>query len=101
MIRNLAMILVLAAVMVEIPAQATVPEAQKSLHKVTLTVGNLTCAMCKYTVENALKKVNGVQSAQVDMEKNIAVVVFDPAKTDVEKLVEAVTNAGYPATVKQ
>ncbi len=101
MLRHLLTILILTAAFIEIPAQAVVPETQQSAQTVTLTVGNLTCAMCKYTVENALKQVEGVQSAQVDMEKSIAVVVFDPARTGVEKLIEAVTNAGYPAAVKQ
>ncbi len=101
MLRNWVTILMLATAFVAIPAQAAVPETQQNAQRVTLTVGNLTCAMCKYTVENALKQVEGVQSAQVDMEKNIAVVVFDPARTGVEKLVEAVTNAGYPAALKQ
>lgn len=101
MLRNLLTILTLATATMIMPTHAAVEEAQQATQTATLAVGNLTCAMCKYTVENALKQVDGVQSAQVDMEKNTAVVVFNPAQTDVEKLVEAVTNAGYPATLKQ
>ncbi len=74
-------------------------EAELKLKQVTLAVQNMSCGMCKYTVENALKQVAGVKSANVDMDRKIAVVDFDPAKVGVEDLAKAVSDAGYPATV--
>ncbi len=73
----------------------------RSLRQVTLAVENMGCALCKYTVENALRQVEGVQSAEVDMERAVAVVTYDPAKVRVDALVKAVSDAGYPAAVKE
>ena len=69
------------------------------LQQVTLEVRNMSCGMCKYTVENALKQVEGVKNAKVDMDRKTAVVSFDPAKVDTEALTKAVSDAGYPASV--
>ena len=67
---------------------------------VTLVVENMTCAVCPITVKKALTRVDGVTRAEVSYEKREAVVTFDEAKTTVEALIQATTNAGYPASVK-
>lgn len=67
---------------------------------VTLAVDNMTCAVCPITVKKALTRVDGVTRAEVSYEKREAVVTFDEAKTTVEALIQATTNAGYPASVK-
>ena len=66
---------------------------------VTLSVTGMTCAACPITIKKALKKVEGVETIEVNLEKKEALVTFDDAKTTVEALVEATTNAGYPSTV--
>jgi mercuric ion binding protein len=67
---------------------------------VTLDVPGMTCELCPLTVRKALQKVQGVEKVAVSYEKKEAVVTFDDAKTSVEALMNATTNAGYPATVK-
>lgn len=67
---------------------------------VTLSVPGMTCAACPITIKKALNKVEGVENIEVNLEKKEAVVTFDDAKTTVEALVEATTNAGYPSTVR-
>ncbi|MEK7350130.1 MAG: mercury resistance system periplasmic binding protein MerP [Nitrospirota bacterium] len=66
---------------------------------VTLSVTGMTCAACPITIKKALKKVEGVENIEVNLEKKEALVTFDDAKTTVEALLEATTNAGYPSTV--
>ena len=66
---------------------------------VTLSVTGMTCAACPITMKKALNKVEGVENIEVNLEKKEALVTFDDAKTTVEALVEATTNAGYPSTV--
>ena len=66
---------------------------------VTLSVTGMTCAACPITIKKALNKVEGVENIEVNLEKKEALVTFDAAKTTVEALVEATTNAGYPSTV--
>lgn len=67
---------------------------------VILSVPGMTCAACPITIKKALNKVEGVENIEVNLEKKEAVVTFDDAKTTVEALVEATTNAGYPSTVR-
>ncbi len=93
-------VLLLSLSWMSLPSAATVTEAAQPLRQVTLTVKNMSCAMCKYTVENALRQVEGVKSAKVDSLKGTAVVVFDPARVTPERLAQAVSDAGYPAAVK-
>ncbi len=82
-------------------AQADEQQTQQSVLKtITLQVDNMTCSMCPYTVKKALKKVDGVARVNVKYEgdgKGWAEVAFDPGKTNVESLIKATTNAGYPS----
>jgi len=70
------------------------------LQTVTFQVDNMTCSMCPYTVKKVLKKVDGVEEVEAKYEghgEGWAKVTFDPDKTNVETLINATINAGYPA----
>lgn len=67
---------------------------------ITLSVPGMTCSTCPITVRKALTKVPGVTSVAVSYEKLEAVVTFDDSKTNIEALIKATTDAGYPSTVK-
>jgi mercuric ion binding protein len=56
--------------------------------------------MCPATVKKALEKVPGVEKVKASYEPKEAVVTFDDAKTNIEKLTEATKKAGYPSSVK-
>jgi periplasmic mercuric ion binding protein len=68
---------------------------------VTLSVPGMTCAACPITVKKALSKVEGVSHVDVTFEKREAVVTFDDAKADSQKLTKATEDAGYPSSVKR
>lgn len=68
---------------------------------VTLSVSGMTCAACPITVKKALSKVAGVSKITVSAEMREVIVVFDDAKTSVQKLTKATEDAGYPSTVKE
>jgi mercuric ion binding protein len=74
--------------------------AAAAIKTVTLSVPDMTCAVCPITVKKALNRVSGVSHTEVSYERREAVVTFDDAKTNVEALIQATTNAGYPASVK-
>ncbi|MEN6389867.1 MAG: cation transporter [Syntrophomonas sp.] len=57
-----------------------------------LKVEGMSCNHCKMAVEKALKKVAGVEKAEVDLEKKQAVV---GGSADRAELVKAVDDAGY------
>ncbi|WP_206886427.1 MULTISPECIES: heavy-metal-associated domain-containing protein [Alicyclobacillus] len=61
----------------------------------TITVKGMTCSGCVNSVTKALKGVEGVQEASVDLQGQKATVTFDEAKTTVAKLKEAIEDAGY------
>ena len=67
----------------------------------TLEISGMTCASCPLTVKQVLKKQPGVSEASVDYKSKIASVKFDPEKTQPEQLAKAVTDIGFPTTVKK
>jgi mercuric ion binding protein len=66
---------------------------------VVLAVSQMTCSACPITVKKALRKVDGVTKVDVSLEKQQAVVTYDDTKTNVERLIKATTDAGYPSTL--
>jgi len=62
--------------------------------KVTLRVTGMTCSMCATNVGNALKKVEGVEAADVNLRDNLAVVTVNAAKVKTEQLIAAIDQAG-------
>jgi Cu+-exporting ATPase len=72
----------------------TIAEKEETL---TLPVSGMTCASCQVHVERALRETPGVSNASVNLMTHSARVVFDPSVAPLEKLVEAVRDAGYDA----
>ena len=67
----------------------------------TLVVTGMTCASCPITVKTLLKKVPGVTEASVNARTGETQVHFDPDKVKAEQLAKAVTEIGFPTTVKR
>jgi copper chaperone len=63
--------------------------------KTTLKIQGMTCNHCVMRVSKALKAVQGVQDAHVDMQKAEAVVTYDESKIGIDRLSTAVVEAGY------
>ncbi len=68
---------------------------RKSRIKLTLPVQGMTCASCVLRVENALKKVDGVDQAVVNLATESATVEIEPDMVNLELLKSAVEAAGY------
>ena len=77
---------------------AAADPAWAAAQTVTLSVPGMTCGVCPITVRKALDAVPGVEKVSVDESKKDAVVTFDNAKTNVQALIKATTDAGYPST---
>ena len=67
---------------------------------VTLAVKNMYCAACPHAVKASLEAVPGVTKVAVSYKDKTAIVTFDDAKTSVNALTTATTNAGYPSVPK-
>src|SRR5438105_12164409 len=73
------------------------PTAHPEDERRDLVVTGMTCASCVASVEDALRGVPGVRSADVNLATERARVDLDPARADVAALVRAVERAGYGA----
>lgn len=65
------------------------------MEKVLLKVNGMTCGGCVRSVKNVLEAIPGVASADVSLEKAQATVSYDPAQASLDKMKEAVSDAGY------
>ena len=65
--------------------------------KKVLKVEGMTCGHCKAAVEKALKAVDGVEDAAVNLEEKTAEVTLNKEVPD-DVLAKAVTDAGYEVT---
>jgi len=68
---------------------------------VTLSVEGMTCASCVLRVEKTLKKVNGVQEANVNLATEQVSLTYDPTKVKLPELVHAVDDAGYKLIIPE
>lgn len=62
-------------------------------------VTGMTCAACSAAVERAVKKVPGVQKAEVNLLDGSMVAEYDEAKTNAQDIIHAVEQAGYGASL--
>ncbi len=74
---------------------ADVRETLAPRDTVTVPVEGMTCASCVLRVEKALKKVEGVSAATVNLATEQTTITFDPLKVSLERLRDAVSDAGY------
>src|SRR5512141_527108 len=63
--------------------------------QLTLPITGMTCANCVATVERNLKKLDGVQSAVVNLSSERATVDFEPSKLQLSDVIARVNRAGY------
>jgi Cu+-exporting ATPase len=62
---------------------------------ITLPILGMTCANCVATVERNLKKVDGVETANVNLSSERAAVSYDPDKATLPDFIARVEQAGY------
>lgn len=70
-------------------------------NKKTFSIKGMHCASCVAILEGALKKLDGVAQATVNLATEKATVTYDPAKVTDEKLSSAVSNVGYQALINE
>jgi Cu+-exporting ATPase len=61
----------------------------------TLPILGMTCANCVATVERNLRKVDGVESANVNLSSERAAVSYDPQKAKLGDFIDRIQRAGY------
>jgi copper chaperone CopZ len=64
-------------------------------------VSNMTCSSCVQNIQTALVDENGVGEVDVNVTAGVARVEFDPSQVATERLAAIMTDAGYPARLRQ
>ncbi|GHU02641.1 copper-translocating P-type ATPase [Spirochaetia bacterium] len=64
---------------------------------VTIPIGGMTCAACSARVEKAIRKLDGIETATVNLATEKATVVYNPQTLRVSSIKEAIEKAGYTA----
>ena len=60
-----------------------------------INVEGMSCNHCVNAVKTAVEAIDGVSSVEVSLENNTASIEFDPAKTTVGEIKEAIGEEGY------
>ncbi|EHJ53011.1 heavy metal translocating P-type ATPase [Streptococcus macacae] len=69
------------------------------MSKEVFLIDGMTCASCAVTVENAVKKLDGVEDAAVNLTTEKMTLDYDRAKLSQADIAKAVASAGYGAKV--
>ncbi|MDR1325322.1 MAG: heavy metal translocating P-type ATPase [Treponema sp.] len=64
---------------------------------ITIPISGMTCAACAQRVEKVIKKLEGIETATVNLATEKATVVYNPLKVRVSAVKEAIEKAGYTA----
>ncbi len=80
-------------------ASSSAAPTQENIRTAKLKVDGMWCSSCAYFVKQALMGTPGVRDARVSMLTKTATVTYDPTQTEVEALVAATTDYGYPSKV--
>jgi copper chaperone len=69
------------------------------MKKVAIEVTGMSCGHCEATVQDAVRKIEGVAKVKASAKKNLATVKFDENETSVEAIAEAINATGYEAKI--
>ncbi|MFB3926839.1 MAG: HAD-IC family P-type ATPase, partial [Syntrophales bacterium] len=65
--------------------------------KVTIDIGGMTCAACVRRIETGLKDLEGVDNVSVNLATEKALVEYDPALVDPDRIAQRISDLGYTA----
>ncbi len=71
---------------------------EKNKNSETITIKtSAVCDMCKHTLEKTMAYEKGVKKSELNVESKIFTITFNPQKTNIEKIKNAINKAGYDA----
>lgn len=70
-------------------------EEEKQSKEIVMGIGGMTCAACAKAVERAVKKLDGVVKAEVNIATEKLLVEYDPSKVRLSMIKESIRKAGY------
>jgi mercuric ion binding protein len=78
-----------------------VPVGFATADEATLAVEHMDCATCPVVVRAALYDLDGVEDVKVSMKEKTVHVSYDSERLSEDSLAQAVSNAGFPATISK
>lgn len=93
---SLVCIAVLAAVWMFYPSGINPANAALAEYQIE----KMTCGSCVGNIEKALSALAGVGTVEVNLTSNRGRVTYDPTEIDSRVIAEAITGAGYPASLR-
>lgn len=69
------------------------------MKKSKFDIQGMTCSSCQTHVENAVKKLDGIEKVNVNLLSNNMIVEYNEKKIDDKAIIDGVVKAGYGATV--
>ena len=73
-------------------------ESEGSHRQAALAIDGITCAACAWLIEHHLQRVDGINSASVNLARHRALVEWDPAQIALSAIFQAIADIGYLAT---
>lgn len=73
----------------------------KNAEHIMIKLPSMQCNICKKNIEKAVNKVPGTIDVKVDKNEKVAHINYDKSKTDLSKIENAITMAGYDANDKK
>ena len=73
----------------------------KNVEQTMIKIPSAQCETCEKNLNNALKKVAGIEKYKVDIEGKVIHVNYDRNVTTISKIENAITSAGYDANDKK
>ncbi len=64
-----------------------------------LNISGMTCMGCVSSIEKVLAEIAGASDSDVSLEKQQAIIQYDPEKTDINQLKEAIVGAGFEINI--
>ncbi|MCJ7445904.1 MAG: heavy metal translocating P-type ATPase [Methanotrichaceae archaeon] len=86
------------------PSQVRLADLEKAVRdsgynvineKSVIKVGGMVCSNCVLTIEDSLKKLDGVVEVRVNLASENAYVTYNPSLVSQEDMLEAIEDAGY------
>ena len=51
-------------------------------------------------MSNSLKALEGIRDVEVDLDEQLAIVVYETAKVETSSMIKATTDIGFPSSIK-
>lgn len=70
------------------------------MKKETIKVEGMSCGHCEIAVQDAIRKLPGINKAKANKRKKQAVIDYDESQVSLEQIVSAVNAIGYDAMLQ-